>query len=82
MCVNHLRSLLKYRFSFSRSGVELDVLHFYELQRVVLLALGRHFENEADHSVTTQGQLLHLLSRGSLSLFILELKFLRVANFC
>ena len=67
--MNHLRSLLKYRFSFSRSGVELVVLHLSELQMVVLLAHGPHFENEPDHSVTTQAQLLHLLSKG-LSLFL------------
>ena len=62
--MNHLRSLLKYRFLLSRSRVELVVLHFSELQMVVLLVHGPHFENEPDPSVTTQAQLLHLLSKG------------------
>ena len=61
--MNHLRSLLRYRFSFSRSGVE------YELQRVVLLALGPHFENEPDHCHNSGSAAPPIVKGLSLSLY-------------
>lgn len=36
MYMNHLRSLLRCKFSFSRSGVETKILHFYQEMLMLL----------------------------------------------